>query len=222
MRILIVDNEPGILNFLRKLLQRKRYLVDTARLAKTALKKIHSNLYDLIILGISPSDKKGAGLCGKLRTEGIDTPILILSYLDATTDKIEGLNKGADDYLSKPFNPEELLARVNSLLRRRRISVDDILRTGNLSLNTKTYEVKRGGRTICLPGKQFALLQYLLARKDKIVSKAELIAHLWGNKPVKSNSIEVLIRRLRRSINRNYKEKLIETIYGAGYKMRSI
>lgn len=222
MRILIVDSEPGILNFLRKLLQRERFLVDTARLAETALRKFHSNPYDLIILGISPPDKNSAGLCEKLRTEGTDTPILMLSYLDATTDKIEGLNKGADDYLSKPFHPEELLARVNSLLRRQRIPIDDILQTGNLSLNTKTYEVKRGGMKVYLSGKQFALLQYLLARKGKIVPKAELIVHLWGNRPIKSNSIEVLIRRLRKSINQNSKEKLIETIYRVGYKIRSI
>lgn len=220
MHIFITDNERGILNFLRKLLQRKSYLVDTARLDKTVLKKIHSKPYNLIILGISPPDKEGAELCKKLRAEGINTPVLILSYLDATIDKIDGLNKGADDYLSKPFHPEELLARVNSLLRRQRIFADTILRTGNLSLNTKTYEVKRGARIICLSVKQFALLQYLLAKKNNIVSKAELITHLWGNKPVKSNSIEVLIRRLRKSVNQNYKEKLIETIHGVGYRLK--
>ncbi len=222
MRILVVDNEPGILSFLKKLLRRERYLVDTTRLAKTALKKIHSNPYDLIILDILPPDKKGVSFCEKLRTGKIDTPILILSYLDATTDKIKGLNKGADDYLSKPFHPEELLARINSLLRRRRIFVNTILQTGNLSLNTKTYEVKKDGKIIYIPGKQFALLQYLLTKKGKIVSKGELITHLWGNRPAKSNALEVLVRRLRRSINRNYKEKLIETIYDAGYRLRSI
>ena len=222
MRILVVDNEPGILSFLKKLLRRERYLVDTTRLAKTALKKIHSNPYDLIILDILPPDKKGVSFCEKLRTGKIDTPILILSYLDATTDKIKGLNKGADDYLSKPFHPEELLARINSLLRRRRMFINTILQTGNLSLNTKTYEVKKDGKIIYIPGKQFALLQYLLTKKGKIVSKGELITHLWGNRPVKSNALEVLVRRLRRSINRNYKEKLIETIYDAGYRLRSI
>jgi|GEM_PF-1155120 len=97
-----------------------------------------------------------------------------------------------------------------------------ILQTGNLSLNTKTYEVKRDGKTIYLPEKQFALLRYLLAKKDKIVSKTKIIAHLWGNRPVKSNSLEVVIRRLRRSINQNSKEKLIETVHGVGYKIRSI
>ncbi|MEK7085728.1 MAG: response regulator transcription factor [Patescibacteria group bacterium] len=222
MRILVVDNEPGILSFLKKLLRQERYLVDTTRLAKTALKKIHSNPYDLIILDILPPDKKGVSFCEKLRTGKIDTPILILSYLDATTDKIKGLNKGADDYLSKPFHPEELLARINSLLRRRRIFINTILQTGNLSLNTKTYEVKKDGKIIYIPGKQFALLQYLLTKKGKIVSKGELITHLWGNRPAKSNALEVLVRRLRRSINRNYKEKLIETIYDAGYRLRSI
>ncbi len=222
MRILIIDDEPGIFSFLRKLLQQERYIVDTSRLVKTALKKIHSNQYDLILLGILLPDKKGVGLCEKIRAEGIDTPVLIMSYLDATTDKIDGLNKGADDYMSKPFHPKELLARISSLLRRRHVSTENILRTGNLSLNTKTYEVKRGGKTIYLPGKQFALLQYLLAKKDKIVSKGELIVHLWGNRPVKSNSLEVVVRRLRRSINRNHKEKLIETMYGVGYKIRSI
>lgn len=222
MRILIVDNEPGILSFLRKLLKQQGYLVDIAQSIKIAFKKIHSTLYDLIIFEILLTAKKGTEFCKELRAEGIDTPILILSYLDATTDKIEGLNKGADDYLSKPFNPKELLARMNSLLRRQRTFADTILQTGNLSLNTKTYEVKRGGKTIHLPGKQFALLQYLLTKKNKIVSKNELIAHLWGNRPIKSNVFEVLVRRLRRSINRNYKEKLIETIYGAGYKIRSI
>lgn len=222
MRIFIADNEPGILDFLRELLQQKSYLVDTSQLDKTVLKKIYSTTYGLIILGISPPNKKGAGLCEKLRTKGINTPILILSYLDATTDKIEGLNKGADDYLSKPFHPEELLARVNSLLRRPHIFTNNILRTGNLSFDTKTYEVKRGEKMIHLSGKQFTLLRYLLANKDKIVSKAELIAHLWGNRPIRSNSIEVLIRRLRKSIDQNYKEKLIETIHGVGYKMKSI
>lgn len=220
MRIFITDNEPGILDFLKKLLERKSYVVDTAKLDKTVLKKIYSNQYDLIILGISLPNKKGAELCKKLRTKGIDTPILILSYLDATTDKIEGLNKGADDYLSKPFHPEELLARINSLLRRPHIFTNNILRTGNLSLNSKTYEIKRGGKIICLSGKQFALLQYLLVKRNKIVSKTELIAHLWGSRPIKSNSIEVLIRRLRKSINQNYKEKLIETIHGVGYKIK--
>lgn len=220
--ILIIDDEPEIRGFLRKLLQREQYLVDTTRLLKTALEKIHSNPYNLIILGILPSDKKDTGFCEKLRAEGIDTPILIVSYLDATTDKIKELNKGADDYLPKPFHPEELLARVNSLLRRYCIFADTIMQTGDLSLNSKTYEAKRGRNTICLPGKQFTLLQYLLTKKGSIVPRNELIAHLWGNKPVKSNTLEVIIRRLRKSIDSGYKEKLIETIHGVGYKIRSI
>ena len=112
----------------------------------------------------------------------------------------------------------EVFAKADRISTR----ADTILQTESLSLNTKTYEVTRDGKTIYLPEKQFALLRYLLARKDKIVSKTKIITHLWGNRPVKSNSLEVVIRRLRRSIDQNSKEKLIETVHGVGYKIRSI
>lgn len=116
----------------------------------------------------------------------------------------------------------KVFTKANRISLSIRTMADTILQTGNLSLNTKTYEVKKGGKTIYLPEKQFVLLKYLLIRKNKIMSKAKLTDHLWGNKPVKSNALEVLVRRLRISIDLNYKENLIETVHGIGYRIRSI
>lgn len=147
---------------------------------------------------------------------------LTIIYENLKLESEGGKNKGRIIFRNIQSEVNRMSEMVNDLSLLARPVADTILWTGNLSLNTKTYEVKRGGKIICLPEKLFALLQYLLTKKDKIVSKGEIIPHLWGNRPVKSNALEVLVRRLRKSIDRNYEEKLITTIHGVGYKIRSI
>lgn len=221
MHLLIVDDEQKILSFLKKLLMREQFTVDTAKNAEQALQKIQSSSYDIIILDVRLPDRNGIELCKDIRRKGINIPVLMLSALDGTTDKINGLNSGADDYLAKPFNFEELLARVHSLCRRQQTFEDIILKTGDLSLNTKNYEVRRGKQSIKLPKKQFLLLYFLLKNKGKIISREQLISYLWGKYSTDSNKLDVIMGRLRKKIDFKKEAKLIETIYRAGYRIKS-
>jgi DNA-binding response OmpR family regulator len=219
MRILLVEDEPGIVRFVAKGLREQTYAVDAAATGADALWQISMNNYDAVILDLMIPAPDGFAVCKEIRARGIATPILILTARDATEDKIKGLDFGADDYLTKPFEFGELLARLRALLRRgtelksAKIIIDD------LEIDTVAQRVWRGDTIeIVLTAKEYALLEFLARRAGQIVTRAEIANHVWDeNFDIFSNAIEVFINRLRRKIDTRGKPPLIHTKRGAGY-----
>ncbi len=222
MRILVVEDEHKIANSIKKGLEQESFAVDVAYNGTCGFDLASIEDYDMIVLDLLLPGIDGLTFCKKLREEGIHTPILILTAKGNIGDKVEGLNCGADDYLVKPFAFEELLARVKALIRRPKKSLDPVLKLGDLSLNTNTYEVKRGVSPIFLSRKEFALLEYLLRHPNTVLTKEQIINHVWDyNADILPNTVEVYIGYLRNKIDRPFKNKpaLIHTIRGFGYKI---
>lgn len=221
MRILIVEDDHKIANAIKKGLQQESFAVDVCYDGKEGLGQAVTEAYDLIILDrMLPGITDGLNICKALRDQGKHVPVLILTAKDKIEDRVEGLNDGADDYLIKPFAFEEMLARVQALLRRPKVKLDDILKIGNLSLNLKTFEVKREGKKINLSSKEFALLEYLMRNPDRVLTKDNIIAHVWDyDADILPNTVEVFIGYLRNKIDRPFSKPLIKTIRGFGYKI---
>ncbi len=221
MRILVVEDEHRIANNIKKGLEQERFAVDVTYDGQAGLDMASVETYDLIILDLMLPIIDGLTICKTLRKTGNQTPILILTAKSQISDKVQGLDSGADDYLSKPFSFDELLARVRALGRRPQKSLNTILTTSDLTLDTKSFEVKRKGKQINLSSKEFTLLEYLMRNSRKTVSKDEIINHVWDyDANILPNTIEVYIRNLRKKIDNPFKEKnLIQTIRGFGYKI---
>lgn len=221
MKVLIVEDEEKIANSLKHGLTQEAYAVDVVKDGKEGYEMASYEDYDVIILDLMLPNMDGIAICEKLRKEKITTPILILSARNETEDKIKGLDVGADDYLSKPFSFEELLARVRALARRPRSAIGTVLEVEDLTLNTITSEVKRGEKVLTLSGKEFALLEYLMRHKGTIVKKDQIISHVWDyDSDVLPNSVEVYITHLRNKIDKPFAGKnLITTVRGFGYKI---
>ena len=221
MRLLIVEDEKEIQNILKKGLKAECFAVDTADDGKEGLELALINEYDIIILDNVLPFKQGIDVCKELRTAGKTTPIIMLSVKSETTTKVELLNAGADDYLTKPFSLEELLARIRALLRRPKDIKGDVLKTDNLVLDTKRHSVKRGKEDIYLTRKEFMLLEYLLRNKNIVLSRGMILEHVWDmNADPFSNTIESHILSLRKKIDFKNMDKLIQTISGRGYKIK--
>lgn len=223
MRILVVEDEHKIANSIKKGLEQESYAVDLAFDGEYGFDLVATEDYDVIILDLMLPKMDGMEICKKLRKEeNIHTPILMLTAKGQLDDKVNGLNAGADDYLVKPFAFVELLARIKALTRRPKQALDNVLSLKDLTLNTLTYEVKRGGKQVRLSKKEFALLEYLLRHKDKILTKEQIINHVWDyNADILPNTVEVYIGYLRKKIDRPFKKKkpLIQTVRGFGYKI---
>lgn len=221
MRILIVEDERKIARALGRALKNEKYAVDISYDGTDAYAMAGMIDYDLLILDrMIPGDYDGLSLTKKLREEGKKVPILLLTALGATQDKTEGLDGGADDYLTKPFALDELLARVRALLRRPQTSVETVLRVADLSLDLNTHEVLRNNQKIELTNKEFSLLEYLVRNSGRPVSKEQIIAHVWGyDADILPNNIEVYISYLREKVDKPFKDKLIKTVRGLGYKI---
>ena len=221
MRILIVEDERKIARALGRALKNEKYAVDISYDGTDAYAMAGMIDYDLLILDrMIPGDYDGLSLTKKLREEGKNVPILLLTALGATQDKTEGLDGGADDYLTKPFALDELLARVRALLRRPQTSVETVLRVADLSLDLNTHEVLRNDQKIELTNKEFSLLEYLVRNAGRPVSKEQIIAHVWDyNADILPNNIEVYISYLREKVDKPFKNKLIKTVRGLGYKI---
>lgn len=218
----MIEDEHRIASALKKGLEQERFAVDVAHDGYEGFDLASTEDYDLIILDLMLPGMDGLEICKKLRQEGRHVPILILTAKGQTTDKIAGLEGGADDYLTKPFSFEELLARVRALVRRPRVSLPDILTVGDLQLDTRNYEAKRDGKKIVLTAKEFSLLEYLMRQAGRIVSKEQIIAHVWDyDADILPNTVEVYIKNLRRKIESPFAQKrpLIKTIKGFGYKI---
>lgn len=221
MRILIVEDERKIARALGRALKNEKYAVDISHDGTDAYAMAGMIDYDLLILDrMIPGDYDGLSLTKKLREEGKNVPILLLTALGATQDKTEGLDGGADDYLTKPFALDELLARVRALLRRPQTSAETVLRVADLSLDLNTHEVLRNNQKIELTNKEFSLLEYLVRNAGRPVSKEQIIAHVWDyDADILPNNIEVYISYLREKVDKPFKDKLIKTVRGLGYKI---
>jgi heavy metal response regulator len=221
MRILIIEDEKKVAGFLKNGLKEEGYAVDNAFDGQTGFDMAVENEYDIIILDLMLPGLDGITLCKKLREEGNHTPILMLTAREAVKDRVIGLDAGADDYMTKPFAFEELLARVRVILRKRPVTQELKLEIGNLILDLITHKVKRGGDEIELTTKEYALLEFLMRNAGTIVTRTMIAEHVWDiNFETFTNVIDVYINYLRNKIDRDHDEKLIHTVRGRGYVLK--
>lgn len=218
MRILIVEDERKVAAFLRQALHEEGYVVDVAYDGEEGLSLASLNEYNLMLLDWLLPKRDGKSLCEAVRNTGKTVPILMLTARDSVDDRIQGLDSGADDYLTKPFALGELLARVRALLRRNTAGVPVILRVGDLSLHPVTHHVQRGSNKITLSTKEYALLEYLMRNIGQIVTRSMIAEDVWDFDSG-TNVVDVYINYLRNKIDRGYKKKLIHTIRGIGYRI---
>jgi two-component system copper resistance phosphate regulon response regulator CusR len=220
MRILIAEDDKQVAGFLKKGLKEEQYAVDVCYDGEEALFQAQVNDYDLIILDVMLPKKNGYAVCKEIREEGNLTPILMLTVRDQLEDKVRGLQEGADDYLTKPFAFEELLARIKALLRRTQDYKTKTLKVGDLELDPVSRKVSRAGKSITLTGKEYALLEYLMRNKGRIITQAMIIDHVWDmNYDGLSNVVNVYINHLREKIDKEFSRKYIHTLRGSGYKI---
>lgn len=220
MRILLVEDEAPAAKMLAKGLREDAYAVDVAMDGETALEQAGLSDYDLIILDVMLPRKDGFDVCRELRAAGCAAPILMLTARDSVEDRVAGLDTGADDYLVKPFDFEELLARARALLRRKDAIYPQVINVADLSVNTRSRQVARGGKEIDLTAKEYALLEYLARRAGEVIGRAEIAEHVWDeNFDPFSKVIEVFIQRLRRKIDNGQAVRLIHTRRGEGYTL---
>lgn len=220
MRILVVEDEPKIANAVKRGLEHQSYAVDVAYDGDNGFAMATTEPYDLLILDrMLPGSIDGIGIIQKLRADNNQVPILLLTAKDKVLDRAEGLNAGADDYLVKPFAFVELIARVRALLRRPRQGVDTVLRCEDLQLDPQSFRVKRSDKPIELTQKEFALLEYFIRNKERIISKDQLMQHVWNyDADILPNTVEVYVGYLRTKIDKPFKTKpLIHTKRGFGY-----
>jgi len=223
MRLPIVEDDARLSRVLVKGLRENAYAVDHATDGVQALDLAAINPYDGIVLDVGLPDQSGFAVCRSLRADGTTTPILILTARDAVEDRVTGLDAGADDYLTKPFDFAELLARLRALLRRAPVVVSPDIVIEDLTINTSAQSVSRAGQPIELTAKEFALLEYLARRRNEVVSRADITAHVWDdNHDPASNTLEVYVNRLRRKIDVDGLTPLIHTRRGAGYMLGSV
>lgn len=222
MRILVVEDEPMIANAIKRGLEQESFAVDIALDGEVGYDLLSTEEYDVAVVDRMLPKLDGAQLCTKLRTEHIATPVLMLTARAELEDKVSGLNAGADDYLTKPFAFEELVARIKALARRPQQALGTRLTYDDIVLDTTALTVQRAGQPIELSKKEFALLEYLLRNKQRTVSKDQIIAHVWNfDADVLPNTVEVYIGYLRTKLDKPFKKKTptIQTVRGFGYKL---
>ena len=221
MRILVVEDEEKVSRFLRQALEEEGHAVDTARDGIEAGNLAHVSSYDLILLDVQMPGKDGLQLASEFRRSGLLTPILMLTSRDSTQDVVRGLNAGADDYLTKPFAIDELLARVNALTRRQTGPVTGIMRYHDLEFDRLKRTVKRAGKPLDLSPREFRLLEYFLLNQERVVSRTILLEQVWGMSfDPGTNVVEAHISNLRKKLEAGGGSRLIQTARGAGYVLR--
>lgn len=221
MRLLIVEDERKMAGFLKKGLMEAGYSVDHAGTGASAESLAAENTYDCIILDVMLPDQTGFDTAANLRKEGYLGPILLLSALSGTKDKVRGLDAGADDYLTKPFSFDELLARVRALLRRQSETKSTVIRFADVEMDLVKRKVRRGQRELELTAKEFALLEYFLRNPNKPLSRTSIAEHVWdAHFDSDSNVIDVYVNMLRKKLTTKEEKRLIHTIVGVGYVLR--
>ena len=222
MRLLVIEDERKIARVITESLKREKYAVDTAYDGEEGFNLADSQPYDLLIVDRMLPGLEGTEIVKKLRENGKNMPILFLTALSTTEDKTLGLDVGADDYLTKPFAIDELLARVRALLRRPPIQQPDILKIDDLEIDKRQQTVTRAGKIIDLTNKEYALLEYLMQHPNQVLSKETLIDHVWDfDADILPNNVEAYIKNLRQKIDKPFKKQLIKTVRGFGYRIES-
>jgi len=222
MIILVVEDEKKIASFIKRTLEMEKFTVELAASGEEALDKAEINDYDLIILDIMLSGIDGFEVCEKLRKMKVNSPLIMLTAKTQVSDRIKGLDSGADDYLIKPFSIDELLARIRSLLRRGKKAISPKLKILDLTIDPKSHEVSRGKKNLSLTTKEYKILDFLMRRKGEVCTRNMIGEHVWGyNFNPMSNVIDAHFSNLRRKIDNKEKIKLIETVRGGGYKIKN-
>ncbi len=221
MRVLVVEDEVKMAGLLRRGLQEEGYAVDVAATGGEAEWAAVENPYDAIVLDVMLPDVDGFTVCRRLRVAGCWAPILMLTARDAVSDRVDGLDAGADDYMTKPFAFTELLARLRSLMRRGSSERPAVLEAGDLTLDPAARRVRRGDVDIELTAREFALLEYFLRHQGEVLSRSRILEHVWdfafdGD----SNVVDVYVRYLREKVDRPFGCRSLETVRGAGYRLR--
>jgi DNA-binding response OmpR family regulator len=220
MRILLVEDERKVASFIARALRENAYAVDVTETGEKGLELAQDNPYDLILLDVRLPGISGTEVCLRLRQAGVHTPILILTARSLVEQRVEGLDAGADDYLTKPFALAELTARVRALIRRGFSKSGAILRYADLELDRHRRRTTRGASTVSLTSKEFALLEFLLLRAPEPVTRSEIVEHVWDcHFDSETNLVEVYINRLRQKIDQDRSAKLIHTVRGVGYRL---
>lgn len=222
MQVLIIEDERRLVRLMRRVLEDERYVVDVAFDGENGIEKAGFGAYDLIILDIMLPQCDGIEVCRWLRTQHIATPILMLTARDQLEDKVAGLDAGADDYLTKPFDFEELLARLRALARRTPATLQEpMLHISDLTMDLTRHEVQRDGQSILLTTREFALLEYLMRHPGQALSRAQITNHVWPyDNDAVSNIVDIYIHYLREKVDRGFASQLIHTIRGIGYSIR--
>ena len=219
MRALLVEDDPGLSSVLREGLHEQGYDVDVEMRYADGLARAAAVDFDVIILDVMLPGGSGFDLCRQLRQHGNTTPVLMLTARNGIDDRVRGLDSGADDYLPKPFAFKELLARLRAITRRQPPR-QDVVHVADLEVDLGAHRASRAGRDIGLTAKEFALLEFFVLHRDRVVDRAAITAHVWDdNHDPFTNVLEVLVRRLRRKIDDGHEQKLIHTLRGAGYRL---
>jgi len=219
--ILVVEDERRLAQVIRKVLEEEGHTIDVAYDGEDGLAMAMDGSHDVIVLDILLPGMDGLEVCRALRANRVDTPVLLLTALDAVEDRVRGLDAGADDYLPKPFAFQELLARLRALGRRRvQAREPDQIQVGDLVLDLRRRRAQRARKTIELSPKEFALLEFLMRNEGRVVTRTQILDHVWGYEySPDSNLVDVYVTYLRRKIDRGHQHKLIRTVRGAGYAL---
>jgi len=220
MRLLLIEDERKVADFVARGLKAERFAVDVAEDGQSGLDRATTCNYDLIILDLMLPVVSGTEVLRRIRRKSSSVPVLILTARDATAEKVENFEAGADDYLTKPFAFAELLVRVKALLRRGPVNRVSVLRVGDLELDRLTQQVKRAGKRIELTAKEYALLEYLVSNTGRVISRTMIIEHVWDESfEGLTNIVDVYVRHLRSKVDDSHSQKLIRTVRGVGYSI---
>jgi DNA-binding response OmpR family regulator len=221
-KILVVEDDADLCDSLKDLLMMDHHKVDTANSGGEAQHLLHIAQYDLLILDWNLPDMQGVDICKQFRTNGGSSPVLMLTGKGAVTDKIAGLDAGADDYLTKPFHPDELASRIKALLRRPGAFRGNELKVGTLVLEPTTFRLTRDGEEIKLLPKEFALLEFFMRHPNEVFSTEALIARVWeSDSDVSPEVVRTYINRIRNKIGRSNDETMLKTVHGLGYRLQA-
>jgi len=221
MRILVVEDEKKVARFVQQALEEEHFTVDVAYDGEKGEELALSGIHDLIVLDILLPKQDGIDVLRRIRGRKITTPVLLLTAKSTVEDKVEGLDSGADDYLTKPFAIAELLARIRSLLRRGSSEKSTLLRAADLVLDTITHKAKRGDKAIELTSKEYALLEFFMRNKNKVLGRTIISEHIWDyNFDRGTNIIDVYLNHLRNKIDDGFQPKLLHTVRGVGYMLK--